>query len=64
MVPAEVRKLTPTEAASILGLDRTEALIAVPLLDGDFVDTGGMVPEELLVPVGSKAGGQRLRRVV
>lgn len=63
MVPEAVRKLTPTEVASILGLDRVEALLTVPLGDGQFVDTGGSVPEELLQPTGSKAD-QRLRRVV
>lgn len=74
MIPAMVRSLTPTEVASILGLDRQLAVIANarPLLDGSFVDLQAGEPEteNLWTPVPSGQNEdptvprQRLRRIM
>jgi len=41
MPPADVRACTPSEVASILGLDLTDAVRAVPLEDAPFVPRTG-----------------------
>jgi hypothetical protein len=57
MVPSMVRSLTPSEVASILGLDRQLAVLAAarPLLDGGFVDlqAGDAGRENLWTPPSS-----------
>lgn len=50
MAPAVVRELRPSEIASILGTDLTDAISAVPLEDAPFVPRTG-------------TGRQRLRTV-
>lgn len=52
--------MRPSEVASILGLDRTETIVAVPLLDGEFRETDTVETTIILPP----AGEQRLRRVM
>lgn len=53
--------MRPSEVASVLGLDRTETIVAVALADGDFIDTATADVSELLT---APAGEQRLRRVI
>jgi hypothetical protein len=57
MPPREVRALCPSEVASILGLDRTDAVVVVPLTDEMLADTGPVLPTPI-------PKGQRLRGVV
>lgn len=52
--------MRPSEVASVLGLDRMDTIVPVPLLDRDIVDTKDVDPADLVIP----RGGQRLRRVM
>jgi len=60
MPPSEVRALRPTEVAAILGLDRTDTIVPVPLQDSEIIDTKDVDPSDLAVG----RGEQRLRRVI
>jgi hypothetical protein len=60
MTPVQVRALRPSEIASILGLDRHDAVIVVPLTDEMLADAAP--PPEQVRPV-KPAGQQRLRMV-
>ena len=63
MTPAEVRKLRPTEVASILGLDRQVTIVPVAMPDNEIIDlqADAMTPATLIP---APTGEQRLRRVV
>lgn len=52
--------MRPTEIASVLGLDLTTAIAAVPLLDGEFRDISEITGSVEAGPI----PGQRLRQVV
>lgn len=61
MPPDAVKRLKPTEVASILGLDQEYEPVLVPLADGEFID---LQSDAAAAMDAAPVGPGRLRRVV